>query len=130
MGALLLTGDEDGTAVYLYYIGRTELSLGRLDKGLECLRGSLAIRRRLGYREVIAYCISGFAEAAMLEEDTARAAVLLGASEGLFAELGAIPSPDEAEAQQRVTDYALETLGPARTAELRSEGAATTLDQP
>ena len=65
----------------------------------------------------------------MLERDTARAAVLLGASEGLFAELGAIPSPDEAEAQQRVTDYVLERLGPERAAELRSEGVAMTLDE-
>ena len=65
----------------------------------------------------------------MLEKDTARAAVLLGASEGLFAELGAIPSPDEAEAQQRVTAYVLEGLSPERAAELRSEGAALTLDE-
>ena len=65
----------------------------------------------------------------MLEEDTARAAALLGASEGLFAEIGAIPSPDEAEAQQRVTDYVLEGLGAERAAELRSEGAAMTLDE-
>ena len=122
-------GDEDGTAVNLHNLARTELSLGRLEKGLEALRESLAIGQRLGYREVIAYCISGFAEAAMFEEDTARAAVLLGASEGLFAEIGAIPSPDEAEAQQRVTDYALERLGPERAAELRSEGAAMTLDE-
>jgi predicted ATPase/DNA-binding SARP family transcriptional activator len=122
-------GDEDGTAVNLHNLARTELSLGRFDKGLESLRESLAIGRRLGYREVIAYCISGFAEAAMLEEDTARAAVLLGASEAMFAEIGAIPSPDEAEAQQRVTDYVLEGLGRERAAELRSEGAAMTLDE-
>ncbi len=124
-----LAGDQDGTAVNLHNLARTELSLGRLEKGLESLRESLAIGRRLGYQEVIAYCISGFAEAAMLEEDTTRAAVLLGASEGLFAELGAIPSPDEAEAQQRVTAYVLEGLGPERAAELRSEGAALTLDE-
>jgi predicted ATPase/DNA-binding SARP family transcriptional activator len=122
-------GDEDGTAVNLHNLARTELSLGRLEKGLDSLRESLAIGRRLGYREVIAYCISGFAEAAMLEKDTTRAAVLLGASEGLFAEIGAIPSPDEAEAQQRVTDYVLEELGAERAAELRSEGAALTIDE-
>jgi hypothetical protein len=78
---------------------------------------------------VIAYCVGGFAEAAMLGGDTARAAVLLGACEGLFAELGAIPSPDEAQAQQRVTDYVLGELGAERAAELRSEGAAMTLDE-
>ncbi len=122
-------GDDDGTAVNLHNLGRSELATGRLEEGREALRESLAIGRRLGYREVIAYCVGGFAEAAMLEGDTARAAVLLGACEGLFAELGAIPSPDEAQAQQRVTDYVLEGLGAERAAELRSEGAAMTLDE-
>ena len=65
----------------------------------------------------------------MIEEDAARAAMLLGASEQLFAEIGAIPSPDEAEAQQRVTAYVVEALGPERAAELRVEGAAMTLDE-
>src|SRR5204863_67773 len=42
-------GDEDGTAVNLHNLARTELSLGRLEKGLEALRESLAIGQRLGY---------------------------------------------------------------------------------
>ena len=122
-------GDEDGSAVNLHNLARSEFALGRLEEGRQALRESLAIGQRLGYREVIAYCVGGFAEAAMLEGDAARAAVLLGACEGLFAELGAIPSPDEGEAQQRVTDYVLEGLGAERAADLRSKGAAMTLDE-
>ena len=122
-------GDEDGTAVNLHNLGRSELVLGRLEEGLESLRESLTIGRRLGYREVIAYCLGGFAEVAMLEEDAARAATLLGASEQLFTEIGAIPSPDEAEVQQRVREYIVQALGPERTEELRAEGAALPLDE-
>jgi len=122
-------GDEDGTAVNLHNLGRSELVLGRLEEGLESLRESLTIGRRLGYREVIAYCLGGFAEVAMLEEDAARAATLLGASEELFTEIGAIPSPDEAEVQQRVREYIVRALGPERTEELRAEGAALPLDE-
>jgi tetratricopeptide (TPR) repeat protein len=121
-------GDEDGNAVNLHNLGRAELAQGRPAEGLEALRESLAIARRLGYREVVAYCLSGFAEVAMLEKDAARAATLLGASERLFSEIGAIPSPDEAEAQQRVTDYVLAALGTERTEELRAEGEALPVD--
>lgn len=123
------SGDEDGVAVNLHNLARSELALARSSPALEALRESLAIARRLGYREVIAYCLGGFAELAMLEEDAPRAATLLGASEALFAEIGAITSPDEAEAQQRVSEYVLDTLGPERVGELRAEGAGLTLDQ-
>jgi len=58
-----------------------------------------------------------------------RAAVVLGASEGVCSEVGGVGSACEAEWQQRVTDYVLEGLGPERAAELRSEGAALTLDE-
>ena len=87
------------------------------------------IARRLGYREVIAYCLGGLAELAMIDEDALRAATLLGASERLFSEIGAIPSPDEVEAQQRITDYTVGALGAERARELRVEGAAVNLDE-
>jgi len=54
---------------------------------------------------------------------------MLGASDHLFAEIGAIPSPDEAEVQERVAAHIVDTLGAERVAELRAAGAATTLDE-
>jgi tetratricopeptide (TPR) repeat protein len=122
-------GDEDGVAVNLHNLGRSEIALGRSEPALESLRESLSIAQRLGYREVIAYFLGGFAELAMLEENAPRAATLLGASEELFSEIGANPSPDEVEAQQRVATYIVDALGPERVHELRAEGAAQTLDQ-
>ncbi len=89
------------------------------------MRESLALARRIGYREVIAYCLGGLAELAMIEADPERAATMLGASDHLFAEIGAIPSPDEAQVQERVADYVVDALGEERAAERRAEGAAT-----
>ncbi len=81
------------------------------------MRESLAIGRRLGYREVIAYCLAGLAELAMIEHDAARAATMLGASGALFSEIAASLSPDEAQTQERITAY------------LRVEGAAMPLEE-
>jgi predicted ATPase/DNA-binding SARP family transcriptional activator len=122
------SGDEDVAAVNLHNLARSELALGRAEQGLEALRESLAIAQRLGYREVIAYCLSGVAELAMIEQDAARAAEMLGASERLFSEIGATLSPDEAETQERVAAYVVAELGPERTEELGVEGAALPLD--
>jgi predicted ATPase/DNA-binding SARP family transcriptional activator len=121
--------DEDGVAVNLHNLGRSEIARGRPDEGLEALRESLAIGRRLGYREVIAYCLGGFAEVAMGDEDAVRAATLLGASEQLFSEIGALPNPDEAQVQARLTAFIVEALGEEHAEELRAEGAAQTLDE-
>jgi predicted ATPase/DNA-binding SARP family transcriptional activator len=122
-------GDEDGAAVNLHNLARSELALGRPDRGLEALLESLAIARRLNYREVVAYCLGGLAELATLDGDAVRAATLQGASDRLFSEIGAIPSPDEAEARQRVAEYIVETLGPDRVRELHENGAGLTLDE-
>jgi hypothetical protein len=121
--------DEDGVAVNLHNLARSELALGRSVEGLEALRESLAIARRLGYREVIAYCLGGLAELAMIDEDPVCAATVLGASENLFAEIGASVSPDEAQVQERVVQYAVAELGEQRMEELRAKGAASSLDQ-
>ena len=123
------TGDSDGVAVNFHNLARSELARGRAGEGLEALRESLAIARRIGYREVIAYCLGGLAELAMIEADPERAATMLGASDHLFAEIGAIPSPDEAEVQERVAAYVVDALGAERVDELRAAGAATALDE-
>jgi hypothetical protein len=65
----------------------------------------------------------------MLENEAARAATMLGASGGLFAEIGASLSPDEAQTRERVTAYVSAELGAERAEELRGEGAAMALDE-
>jgi predicted ATPase/DNA-binding SARP family transcriptional activator len=122
-------GDEDGVGVNLHNLARSELALGRVEPGLAALRESLGIARKLSYRELIAYLLGGFAEVAMIEDEPTRAAALLGASDHLFSEIGAIPSPDEAQVQERVAAYVLDALGAERVAELRAAGAVSTLDE-
>jgi predicted ATPase/DNA-binding SARP family transcriptional activator len=122
-------GDSDGVAVNLHNVARSELALGRTEPGREALRESLAIAQRLGYREVIAYGLGGLAELAMLETDPERAAAMLGASTRLFLEIGAVPSPDEAESRERVTAYVVEALGADVAAELQAAGADLELDE-
>ena len=114
-------GDEDGAAVNLHNLGRAELALGRIEQGPGGVarepRDRAAARLSRGDRLLP----RGLAELAMIEEDAARAATLLGASEGLFSEIGAILSPDEAQAQQRVTDVLLDAgSAPSERSELRS----------
>jgi predicted ATPase/DNA-binding SARP family transcriptional activator len=121
-------GDEDGVGVNLHNLARSELALGRIETGLAALRESLDIARSLGYRELIAYLLGGFAELAMIEDEPTRAATLLGASDHLFGEIGAIPSPDEAQVQERVAAYVVDALGEERVGELRAAGAASALD--
>jgi tetratricopeptide (TPR) repeat protein len=123
------SGDIDGAAVNLHNLARSELAAGRAEPGLAALRESLAIARGLGYREVIAYCLGGLAEAAMLDADPRRAATMLGASDHLFREIGAMPSPDEVESRARVTAYLAEELGAERASELQAAGAAVDLDE-
>jgi predicted ATPase len=122
-------GDEDGAAVNLHNLGRSELQLGHTGAGVDALRESLAIARRLGYREVIAYVLGGFAEVAMIEQDAERAARLLGASERLFSEIGRVPDPDEGQMHERVSTFAVDALGAERAAQLRAEQEPSTLDE-
>jgi predicted ATPase/DNA-binding SARP family transcriptional activator len=123
------SGDIDGAAVNLHNLARSELARGRAGPGLEALRESLAIARQLGYREVIAYGLGGLAELAMIEADPERTATMLGASEQLFREIGAVPSPDDTETRERIAAYAVEQLGAERVAELLEEGAALDIEE-
>jgi tetratricopeptide (TPR) repeat protein len=129
LDVLRMTSDHDAVAVNLHNLGRSELALGHTREGYEALCESLAIARRLGYREVIAYILGGFAEVAMIEGDAQRAANLLGASEQLFAEIGRVPDPDEAQVQARVAAFVTETLGEGEAARLRAQGASQSLEE-
>ena len=96
--------------------------------GLEALRESLAIARGLGYREVIAYCIGGLAELAMIEADPERAAMMLGASDSSFARSERCQVPTRRRPGERVAAYVVEELGGASRG-AAGTGAAIDLDK-
>lgn len=78
---------------------------------------------------MIAYCLGGMAELALLRREQERAAELLGASEGLFAEIGAAVDSEELETQQRVRSELYAALGRDRTDELCAHGAGRPPDE-
>jgi tetratricopeptide (TPR) repeat protein len=122
------TGDQDGLGISLHNIARSQLTLDRIDAGREALLESLSIARRLGYRELTAYCLGGLAQVAMLESEAERAARLLGAAERLFDEVEAAVDPDELETQEKIREWAVEALGADVFETLRATGAETPVD--
>ena len=122
-------GDKDGLAVTLHNLGRARLALGQPDDSRAALAESLGLALGLGYREVIAYCLGGMAELALLVHEEERAAELLGASEHLFEEIGAAVDPEESETLARLRLQLYNSLGEDRTDDLRARGAAQRADE-
>jgi hypothetical protein len=122
-------GDKDGLAVTLHNLGRAQLTLGQPDDARLALTESLGLALGLGYREVIAACLGGMAELALLVRDEERAAELLGASASLFGEIGAAVDPEESESQERLRRHLYASLGPDRTDELCARGAAVPAEE-
>jgi predicted ATPase/DNA-binding SARP family transcriptional activator len=122
-------GDEDSLGIALHNLARSQLTLGRTADGHAALLESLGIARKLGYRELTAYCLGGLAQLAMLGDDPEQSARMLGASERLFAEVGAAIDPDETETQLEVLTWAIETIGVEAVEELRTTGAELPIDE-
>jgi predicted ATPase/DNA-binding SARP family transcriptional activator len=122
------TGDDDGRAVSTHNLARSYLALGRIDEGHAALVESFGLGQRLKYREVMAYCLGGFAEVAMHEARAERAAELLGASQRLFADVGVAVDAEELETQDRIRAYAEEALGEERFAQLHEGGASLSVE--
>jgi tetratricopeptide (TPR) repeat protein len=120
---------DDGVAISLHNLARSLIALERLDEARARLEESATIARRIGYREVMAYCFGGMAELAMADDDPERAARALGAAENLFSEIGSAMDPDEDETQRRVLSYVMERLGAERVDELRAPEARMSMDE-
>jgi predicted ATPase/DNA-binding SARP family transcriptional activator len=121
-------GAKDNVALNLHNLARAALVEGNDADAAELLRESLELSSDLGYRELIAYCLAGFAELATSREDFERGAVLVGAADALFDELGVALAPDEAESYDATVRSLAERLGERALASRRAEGAALQLD--
>jgi predicted ATPase/DNA-binding SARP family transcriptional activator len=117
-------GALDEIAISQHNRARSLIALERLDEARAALDESISLGLRLGYREVLAYCLGGLAELAMERDDAEEAALMLGAAQSQFEQLGAAMDPDEAETQQRVLDYTVARFGQDAVTELRTRGAA------
>jgi predicted ATPase len=75
-------------AISLHSLGFALLRTGREDEGVDLLREALNAQKLLGDKEAVVICLIGLAEAAELAGNCRRATRLLGAAEGLTAEIG------------------------------------------
>jgi tetratricopeptide (TPR) repeat protein len=103
--------NDEGAALALQNIARIHLRCKRLDEAGEHFWESVETARKLGYREILAYCLQGFAEIAAARAGAARAARLLGASDTLFEELGVSRLGDERETYEETVEHLRKSLG-------------------
>ena len=106
-------GANEDVVLILHNIARIDLATARLDDADRLFRESLEEARAIGYREIIAYCLEGLGEIAFANEDLDRAARLIGASEGLFDELGVPMQDNEGESYARTVEELRESMGAA-----------------
>jgi len=121
--------DFDNLAITQHNVGRGHLFLGQLEEARAALSESFAVAHELGFRQVMAYCLSGLAELLMREGDAEHAIQALGASQHTFAEIGAALDPDGAKTWGEITEFASAELGAERAEELRRRGAELPLDE-
>ncbi len=121
-------GSNEDVALILHNIARIDLASGRHAEAAELFRESLEAAHELGYREIIAYCLEALGEVAHANDDPDRSARLIGASEGLFDELGVPIQDDERETQDRTMEALVDRLGEAAFEGARAEGRGLPLD--
>jgi tetratricopeptide (TPR) repeat protein len=104
-------GAKDDVALTLQNLGRVALHEQRLTDAVALLQESLELSRELGYREMIAYGLEGSAELDTALGHDERAALLLGAADALFEELGVALQDDDRETYERVVEELRARLG-------------------
>jgi predicted ATPase/DNA-binding SARP family transcriptional activator len=92
------SGRDEQLVISLFNLGRVSRFQGRQDAAADRFAQALEAAQKLGYREMIAYCLKGIGEVLATRGEAEAAARLLGASDRLFAELGA-----HVEASEQVT---------------------------
>jgi predicted ATPase len=120
---------REGVTSALRIIGGSMAALGRYDDAEAALAEAITIGRRLGHLGSVASQLDALARIARARGEDERAALLLGATEGVRATIG-VPAPAaEGEAQIRLAGELAESLGEDRLVRARAKGAALTLDE-
>jgi predicted ATPase/DNA-binding SARP family transcriptional activator len=122
-------GAKDDVAIALHNLGSVALHEGRYSDGAELLHESLELSRDLAYRECAAYTLVGMAELAFARDDRERAALLLGAADAAFEELGVPLYGEELDIYERTVEGLSSHLGEDAFETKRSEGRALGLER-
>jgi predicted ATPase len=121
--------DAQGEAHTIIAIGRYEIELGHMDKGLAYARDGLLRSYELDFPSSVASALLSLAYADSLETDDARGARLLGAASSILEETGEIFGRYELDVHRRVEADARQTLGDGPFEAAWAEGREMTLDE-
>jgi tetratricopeptide (TPR) repeat protein len=103
-------GDRRSVALELHNLGRVSVRTGNRDAAAERFRESLAIAVEIGHERLVGYCLLDFADLAAADGDYTRAARLIGASDALFAAVGAALDPEYVDDRKRTRGEVLQAL--------------------
>jgi tetratricopeptide (TPR) repeat protein len=104
-------GDRRSVALELHNLGHTARQTGDRDAAAERLRESFSLAAKLKHERLVGYCLLDFAGLAADEGLHARAARLVGASDALFAAIGAALDPEYRDERELVYAAAEQALG-------------------
>ena len=120
---------REGITSALRTIAGAMFALGRYDEAETALTEALALGRRLGHRGSITSQLDALARVAFARGDPERAAVLLGAAEGLRAAIDLPPPRAEADARAGFVRDLEAALGPVEAGGARARGTMLSLDE-
>ncbi len=115
--------DSESTAITLQTLARAAFRAGEVEEARDGLVRASRLAVEIGHREVLAYCLEGFAELDC-DGDPERSAVLLGAAEALLEHVGAAVQGHQREAFESVAAELAARLGEDMMEALRVEGRA------
>jgi tetratricopeptide (TPR) repeat protein len=128
VGHCRASGRDEQLVISLFNLGRVSMLQGKHEAAAEPLAASLEAARGLSYTEMIAYCLKAIGELLAARGEHEAAARLLGASDRLFAQLGALVEASEQATYDRAVEELKEALGEDEYEAAHSSGAALGLD--
>lgn len=121
-------GDRRSVALELHNVGRLFRQTGDPRRAEDRFRASLEIAVALRHERLVGYCLLGLANLASDRGDHARALRLVGASDSLFAAVGAALDPEYSVEREQVSNAARRELGEPRSDEEYRTGRMQTAE--
>ncbi|HEY5693654.1 MAG TPA: BTAD domain-containing putative transcriptional regulator [Gaiellaceae bacterium] len=112
----LESSHKQNAAISMYNLGSHNLHAGNLEQAREWLERAVVVTLELGFKEVMAYALAGFARLSLLEGDAVRAAHLAGIADRQLADAGLQLQPSERVLFEEAKETAERELGEAFTA--------------
>ena len=122
--ALSLQSSKTNATIATYNLGSHHLMAGDLEQAREWLQRAVALALELGFKEVMAYALAGYARTCILEGDPGRAAHLAGIADALLADAGVELQPSERAPFEAAKAQAKQELGDAYSATYDAANAA------